>query len=86
MIYKFSCHLISVFFKYNLQHDSVLRDITMVSTSGHRVYFKYADVFKAYAKGDVYLISTSEYGLKYTFEIILLNLKIGGEVLLKLSY
>ncbi len=78
--------LISVYLKYSSTFESVLHDIALVSTAGHRVYFKYAEVYKAYVRGDVYLISTSGFGLLFTYEIILQGLDVGGEVVLRVYY
>lgn len=79
-------YLISVYFKYDLLYESVLQDLTLISTPGHRVYFKYHDIFKAYNKGEIYLLSLNNGNLVFTSEIILNNLKIGGEVILRLKY
>ena len=78
--------LISVFLRYDNLFESIIRDIKCVSTSGHRVYFNYNDVLRAYAQGDEFLLSTTSFGLIFISEIVTFGYKTGGEVLLKILY
>ncbi len=78
--------LISVHLRYDNMFESIIRDIKCISTSGHRVYFNYHDVVRAYAQGDELLISTTGFGLIFVSEIISFGYKTGGEVILKIVY
>jgi len=78
-------YYIEIYLKYDFNLLPIIKNIKLISTAGHRVYFKYRQVIKAYKKGHYFLLSTTK-GLFTITEIMLYRLKIGGEVILQLNF
>ena|ERR1700709_478660 len=78
-------YYIEIYLKYDFNLIPIIKNIKLISTAGHRVYFKYRQVVKAYKKSHYFLLSTTK-GLFSITEIMLYQLKIGGEVILQLNY
>jgi len=77
--------LIRIYLKYDEQFSPVIKDLKLISTSGKRKFFKHKEILEVYARGEIYLISTTK-GLFTVDEIVYNNLQIGGEVILRVYY
>lgn len=82
---KKNLYKLSILLKYDENFNPVIRDISVVSTSGNRVYFNSREILKAYSKGENYIISTNK-GLFTVNELVYNKLNIGGEVILSISF
>src|SRR3978361_814022 len=51
---------IYIYLKYDSHMVSVIKDIKLISTCGHRVYFSFKDVKRAYKTGQFYLLTTDK--------------------------
>ncbi len=83
--FKFNKKFILVYLKYDNNFSPVLVHIKLISSSGHRVYFTFKQVNDAYFMNKTYLLTTNK-GLFFINEIILNNLHLGGEVIIKIDY
>ena len=52
--------LIRIYLKYDEQFSPIIKDLKLISTSGKRKFFKYKEILEVYARGEIYLISTTK--------------------------